>query len=186
MARNPKSDANLRKIQKGELSHDEAKARGKKGGQKSGETRRAKRDAKSSIRYLLELAATGNTKDNLVALGIPENEQTNMAALQARFFVKALAGDLDSYLELMKLGGFNPEENRKERESISSEKRKDMETKAKMDALAARGIDAGVTLSLNDEDGNDDVMIYLPQIEDEENLTVENKVEQSPESESIK
>ena len=59
MARNPKQDANLKPFQKGELTSEEAKKRGRAGGVKSGESRRAKRDAKSAIRYLLDLAAKG-------------------------------------------------------------------------------------------------------------------------------
>ena len=54
MARNPKQDANLKPFHKGDLTSEEAKKRGRVGGVKSGESRRAKRDAKSAVRYLLE------------------------------------------------------------------------------------------------------------------------------------
>ena len=81
MARNPKQDANLKPFHKGDLTSEEAKKRGRVGGVKSGESRRAKRDAKSAVRYLLDLAAKGKIADNLKELGFPSNEQTNMAAL---------------------------------------------------------------------------------------------------------
>ena len=84
MARNPKQDANLKPYKKGDITSEEAKKRGRAGGVKSGESRRAKRDAKSAVRYLLDLAAKGKIADNLKELGFPANEQTNMAALQAR------------------------------------------------------------------------------------------------------
>ena len=60
MARNPKQDTNLRPIQKGELSPEEAKERGSVGGKKSGEGRRMCRDAKKTIRYIMELDAVGS------------------------------------------------------------------------------------------------------------------------------
>lgn len=107
MARNPKQDANLKPYKKGDITSEEAKKRGRAGGVKSGESRRAKRDAKSAVRYLLDLAAKGKIADNLKELGFPANEQTNMAALQARLFTMAMGGNIDAYTTLMRMAGYD-------------------------------------------------------------------------------
>lgn len=167
MARNPKQDANLKPKKKGELSTEEAKKLGSAGGKKSGEVRRAKRDARQSARYILELAAKGQISKNLDELGIPKNEQTNMAALHARLVVMALGGNLEAYKTLMKMAGYDPEENREERESVASDRRRDMEVEAKVNALGGEVNGARVAVNTTDEDGSNDVVIYLPAIEDE-------------------
>lgn len=168
MARNPKQDANLKPIKKGQLSKEELKKRQSNGGKKSGEVRRAKRDARQAVRYLLGLPAKGTIAANLKELGLPVNEQTNMAAMQARLFTMAMGGNLEAYTALMKMGGYEPEENRKERESVASDKRRDMEVEAKVNALGG-GIDgANIAVNQMDEDGSNDVVIYLPKVESEE------------------
>lgn len=175
MARNPKREANLKPIQKGELSKEEAKKRGSAGGKKSGEVRREKRDAKSAARYILELAAQGQVKDNLNTLKVDAKDQTNMVALQARLYTMAMSGNLDAYRELMKMAGYEPEENRKERESISSDRRRDIEVQAKLDAIGNSGENANVALNMGDEDGNSDVVIYIPKMLDEKECEYTDK-----------
>lgn len=168
MARNPKQDANLKPIRKGDLSKEELKKRQSNGGKKSGEVRRAQRDAKSAIRYLLGLPAKGNLATNLKELGLPENEITNMAALQARMFTSIVStGDTDKYMTFMKMGGYEPEETRKERESLASDRRRDMEVAAKVAALSNSQQAKETALNMNDEDGNSDVVIYMPQLDQE-------------------
>ncbi len=118
MARNPKQDANLRPIQKGELSSEEAKKRGSAGGKKSAEVRRMRRDAKKTILYILELDAVGNTKENLKRVGIPEEACTNMTATWAKCYTEWLrTGDIKFLEVLMKYGGFDEAELRKAKES---------------------------------------------------------------------
>ena len=133
-------------------------------GVKSGESRRAKRDAKSAVRYLLDLAAKGKIADNLKELGFPANEQTNMAALQARLFTMAMGGNIDAYTTLMRMAGYEPEENRKERESIAADRRREVELDAKVAALGANPEGMSASVNMSDEDGNNDVVIYMPQI----------------------
>nr|DAU22935.1 MAG TPA: hypothetical protein [Caudoviricetes sp.] len=180
MARNPKQDANLKPIQKGDLSKEELKKRQSNGGKKSGEVRRAKRDAKSAIRYLLDLPPTVSVKANLKEMGFPVNEQTNMAALQARLFTMAMGGNIEAYNTLMKMAGYEPEENRKERESIASDIRREKELEAKVNALGGDMDGAKLAVNLQDEDENNDVVIYMPQTASEESCTVK---EDEPESE---
>ena len=118
MARNPKQDANLRPIQKGELSSEEAKKRGSAGGKKSGEVRRMHRDAKKTIQYIMGLDAVGNTEENLKRVGIPEDACTNMTATWVKCYTEWLkTGNIKLLEALMKYGGFDEAELRKTRES---------------------------------------------------------------------
>lgn len=165
MAEKPKWEANLKPIKKGELTSEEAKARGSNGGKKSGQARRKKRDAKAAMRYLLGLPSTGKIDGNLEELGFPNDERTNMAALQARLFALAMAGNLEAYEKIIKIAGFDPEEIRKERESLAADARREKELKAKVEALGNGPEGSSAALNMNDEDGHNDVVIYMPQVE---------------------
>lgn len=171
MARSPNQDANLKPIKKGDLSNEELKRRQSNGGKKSGEVRRAKKDARETIRYILGLAPTKALKQNLDNMNISVGEQTNMAALQARIFAKAMSGDLVAYETIMRYGGFEPEENRKERESLATEARRKAELEAKITALGVNADSITASLNMSDEDGNNDVVIYMPKIASEESCT---------------
>lgn len=173
MARNPKQNANLKPFKKGDLTSEEAKSRGSAGGKKSAEVRRAKRDAKSAIRYLLDLPPTTTLKNNLKEMGFPINEQTNMAALQARLFAMAMGGNIEAYNTMMKMAGYEPEENRKERESIASDIRREKELEAKVNALGGDMDGTRMAVNLHDEDDVNDVVIYMPEISSEDSCTVE-------------
>ena len=152
-----------------------AKERGKKGGEKSGEVRRAKRDARETIQYMFSrMVVSESIKQNLKELGFEKEEQTNMAALQGRLFAMAMSGNLEAYKLLMTLGGYEPEENRKERESLASDVRRAKELDAKIEALGKKGENASLALNHDDEDGNNDVVIYMPQIQSEEDCEVKD------------
>lgn len=154
MARNPKQDANLKPYKKGELSSEEAKRRGRLGAAKSAEVRRAKRDAKSSIRYLLDLAAKDNLDKNLEKLGAAEEERTNMQALNARIFTMAMGGNLEAYKALMEFGGFAPDQSLK-----------DEERRARIKAISEGGR-AGAISSGGEEGDSGGVVIYMPQLDE--------------------
>lgn len=147
---------------------EEAKKRGRNGGIKSGEARRNKRDAKNAMNLLLNMAAKGQLKDNLETLGFDAEDQTNMVALQARLFTMALGGNLQAYDRVIKISGNDPEENRKERESLASDKRRDRETDARVTALE-RGDSMGRYAMPGDDEFDDeekeDVVIYMPYTE---------------------
>lgn len=134
---------------------EEAKQRGRNGGKKSGESRRKKRDAKQSISLLLELAAQGNLDKNLKQLGFSEEDRTNMNALTARMFSKAMSGDVAAFKALMDYGGFNPDQ-----------KLKDKEREARIRALEDDGYSqspGGGGFDDGDEEGDtEDVVIYVP------------------------
>lgn len=130
---------------------DEAKKRGAAGGKKSGAVRRKKRDAKQAISLLLDMAAKDNLDKNLKQLGYDEEDCTNMNALTARIFAKAMSGDVAAFKALMDYGGFNPDQKLKDKER---------ETKIKT-------FKDGKFLPLGNEDpgeekDGEDVIIYLP------------------------
>ena len=161
-----------------------AKTRGRNGGVKSGEVRRAKRDARDTIRYMLDqMTKSKIIRDNLKELGFAETEFSNMAALHGRLFTMAMGGNLEAYMTLMRMGGYEPEENRRERESLSADQRRNTELEAKVTALGQKGENASIALNLNDEDDNNDVVIYMPQIAPEESCEVPPEKEESSDSE---
>ncbi len=152
-----------------------AKERGRNGGIKSGEVRRAKKDARESIQYLLgRMTKSESIRSNLKELGVEQSEYSNMIALHGRLFSMAMSGNLEAYLTLMRMGGYEPEEVRKERESIAADRRRELELDAKVAALG-RGDASNLALNLQDEDGDNDVVIYMPQIDAEEDCEVVDK-----------
>lgn len=150
-----------------------AKERGRNGGIKSVESRRAKKNAQETVRYLLDrMTKSQKIRENLDELGCEKTEFTNLLALHGRLFSMAMSGNLDAYKELMKMAGYEPEENRKERESISADARREQELTAKIEALGQKREGSSVSVSLNDEDDNNDVVVYMPQQLSEEECTV--------------
>lgn len=104
MARNPKSDANLKPIQKGDLSKEELKKRQSNGGKRSGEVRREKRDARQAARYILGLAAKGATLDQLERLGADRKDGlTNMELLMAMLYAKSTSSSSNNQLDATKM-----------------------------------------------------------------------------------
>lgn len=173
MARNPKQDANLKEPFDSNQNREEASKNGRKGGIRSGEVRRAKRDARESARYILGLAAKGATLEQLEKIGADKRDDlTNMEVLQARLFVQATSGDMQAAKMLLTIAGYDTEENRKERESLSSDRRKDLELETKITALG-NNPDSKVSMSFGDEGGGGGVVIYLPEVEKEESCEVD-------------
>ena len=164
----------MKPIQKGDLSSEELKKRQSNGGKKSGETRRKKRDAREAARYILGLAAKGQVLDNLKSLGVEEDSRTNMEALQARLYTMAMGGNIEAYKTLMKMAGYEPEENRAERESVASDKRRSMELEAKLNALGQAPEGATMSVGMGNEDGANDVIIYMPKMLNEEDCQAED------------
>lgn len=145
---NPKGNlGNLQPVR----TKEEARKRGANGGKKSGEARRRKRDARQAISLLLDMAAQGNIEENLAVLGFEQEDRTNMNALAARMFQKAMTGDVAAFKVLMDYGGFNPDQ-----------KLRDKERKVRIKNMDNRNV------SLGDEQAQDDVqiedvLIYLPE-----------------------
>lgn len=88
----------------------EARERGRKGGIKSGEVRRKKRDAKAAARLILDLpVSTDAMKNNLKSMNVDEADFTNRVALFARAFTQAMTGDVKAMQFIIEMAGESPE-----------------------------------------------------------------------------
>lgn len=147
-------------------SGEEAAEKGRLGGIKSGETRRAKRDARQAAQKLLNMSARGKMLENLKELGYGEDDEgiKNIDVVVARLLVQAASGNLDASARLLKIAGYDYEENRLERESLNADRRKDQESAARLEAMG-EGRLGRVSSSYTDGDDDssvEDVFIYLP------------------------
>lgn len=90
----------------------EARERGKKGGQKSGEVRREKRLLRDCMNDLLDLPVNDTKKWNkLSRMGIDAENIDNRALLTASLFMKAVeCGDVAAFKEIRDLIGERTEE----------------------------------------------------------------------------
>ena len=87
-------------------SAEEAREKGAKGGRKSGEVRRRKRDLRAAMKELLELPVTDTELWNSIsALGIDPKNINNCAALVVALFAKAAHGDVAAFKEIRNLMG---------------------------------------------------------------------------------
>ena len=75
---------------------EEAKEKGRNGGIKSGEVRRAQKTMREAAKLLLSMKPTESIRKNLDALGIEKNEQTNQMAILSKVLLNALKGDMDA------------------------------------------------------------------------------------------
>ena len=79
-----------------------------KGGKASGEARRKKRDARKAANLILNLPASEAIEKNLKSLGVKEEDYTNMVAIMARAFTKAMSGDISAMSFLIDMAGASP------------------------------------------------------------------------------
>lgn len=90
-------------------SKEEAKARGRNGGLKSGEARRQKKNMREMAKSLMEASVSkqmGNVRDTLKRMGIDENDMTYQAAVVVRMIQKAMVdGDVNAVRVLGELTG---------------------------------------------------------------------------------
>ena len=90
-------------------SKEEAKARGRNGGLKSGEARRKKKNMREMAKSLMEASVSkqmGNVRDTLKRMGIDENDMTYQAAVVVRMIQKAMVdGDVNAVRVLGELTG---------------------------------------------------------------------------------
>lgn len=157
----------------------EAVENGRKGGIKSGETRRARRTAREAAQRLLAMPAKGKMRDNLIELGYDPKDTEgieNIDVIVARLMVLAASGNQEANDRLLRIAGYDAEENRKERESINSDRRRELELDAKIAALT-NGNAGGMALNMGDEDGNNDVVIYMPEAMTEEDCEMASETD---------
>jgi len=87
---------------------EEAREKGRRGGVKSGEARRAKRDARETAQLFLNMAVAGNLDDILAKLEIKEGDRTNQMGIVARLTLKAQGGDVHAARLLWEITGQMP------------------------------------------------------------------------------
>lgn len=127
---------------------DEARERGRNGGIKSGEARRAKKELRELARMFLEMKPVPTVAQNLTFLGVPESDQTNMMALLGALYTEAMKGNVNAFRTFMEYAGMTPNQ-----ELI------DLRMQNEMRAIE---IQASESDELNEISGEDDVLIYLP------------------------
>jgi len=146
---NPKGNPeNLKPVR----TTDEARKRGAAGGKASGAARRKRRDARSAISLLLNMAVRESLEENMEEMGFQEEDWTNMNAMWARIFTDAMAGDKTAQKMILDYGGFNPEFVLREKESKARVKAMKEESKR---ALYGDDVDG-------QQVEDNDVQIYLP------------------------
>lgn len=128
---------------------EEARRRGRNGGIKSGEVRRNKKNARETMRMMLQLAAKGKIAENLENLGVDKTDQTNFAAMCGKAFTEYMrTGDIRQLETVIKIAGYDASENRKDRES-----------EARIRAMDKSGIPIAGEV---DASSRNDVLIMLP------------------------
>lgn len=101
-----KGEENL--IPMNQRTEEEQREIASKGGKASGEARRKKRDAKSAARLILNLPVQEALEKNLKQMGLDEDDYTNMVAIMARAFTKAMTGDISAMSFLIDMAGSSP------------------------------------------------------------------------------
>lgn len=93
----------------------DAKERGRKGGRKSGESRRQKASMRAAFQLLANLPCSDDVKETLLRAGLPENDVNNAAALALAAFQSALGGNVQSMRLCLEMLGEDPTIQIKER-----------------------------------------------------------------------
>ena len=91
------NEKNLKPIKKGELSKEEAKKRGSKGGKRSGEVRRERKTMKEMLDYLLQQDITnkqGETKNTLEVMMTAQIKEAIKGNTKAAQFVRDTIGEM--------------------------------------------------------------------------------------------
>lgn len=128
---------------------EEARRRGRNGGIKSGEVRRNKKNARETMRMMLQLAAKGKIDETLENLGVDKTDRTNFAAMCGKAFTEYMrTGDIRQLETVIKIAGYDASENRKDRES-----------EARIRAMDKSGIPIAGEM---DASSHNDVLIMLP------------------------
>jgi hypothetical protein len=87
---------------------EEARERGRQGGIKSGIARNEAKTAKEILGILNDLPASGNNKDKMAMLGIPDELQTQKTMRIVALHQKALTGDAQAQRLVLEIEGEAP------------------------------------------------------------------------------
>ena len=88
-----------------ERSVSEARESGAKGGKKSGETRRKKRDMKAKMKMLLELPCTADDWNEAAEMGVDMSDIDNETAMLIGLFKEAKSGNVQAVKEIRNILG---------------------------------------------------------------------------------
>lgn len=146
--------------EKTQISGEEAVEKGRSGGIKSGQVRRAKKNMRETIQMIMDMPAVGTTKASLKQLGLDDNEQTNMAAFAVKLYLMSMNGNLKAGELLAQMGGLGQEEARKD----NDDRRKTEESKARVQAIMSN---LGKDMQISSGDSDGDVIIYMPKLDEE-------------------
>lgn len=92
-------------IPNSERSPSEVRKNGAKGGKKSGETRRKKRDMKAKMKMLLELPCTADDCNEAAEMGVDMSEIDNETAMLIGLFKEAKSGNVQAVKEIRNILG---------------------------------------------------------------------------------
>lgn len=103
MPNNPNFADNLKPV----TSSDEAKKRGRNGGIKSGQTRRARKQARECMEIILKSKVTKEEHIEILSrMGIKEKDQQNIMLLMASLFYKGVStGDSNAIKAILEISG---------------------------------------------------------------------------------
>ena len=119
-----------------------------KGGKASGEARRRKKELREFMRDFLMQDANAVLKKNMKALGVEEDDMTNLAALCIRVFSKGVnQGDLNAARTAIEWAGMAPLQQERENEAIARMSQ----------VMQLAGVNEG------EEDEEETVVFYIPQ-----------------------
>jgi len=136
-------------IPNSERSPNEARENGRKGGIKSGETRRAKKNLREFGQAFLMQQTSPVFQSLMETHDVDSDDFTNLAALFVRVYNKAMStGDLNAARQVIEWAGMAPLQEMRENEAI-----------AKMSQVMqlAQGMNE------EDDDDNEDVVFYIPE-----------------------
>lgn len=103
MPNNPNFADNLKPV----TSSDEAKKRGRNGGIKSGQTRRARKQARECMEIILKSKVTREEHIKILSgMGIKEKDRQNIMLLMASLFYKGVStGDSNTVKSILEISG---------------------------------------------------------------------------------
>ena len=141
-------------FKKGERSKEESVRRARKAGIASGKARKEKGAMKRAIEKLFSMEPKGDVKEKLMALGYDPGNVNNADALVSTLFAMAMKGDKRAAEMLMQYVL-----------QVSEDDRKTEESNARVSAIKENTGD----MEVKSDDGEDGgLVIYLPQIDEEE------------------
>ena len=103
-----------------QLTEEEQRAIRSKGGKKSVESRRRKKELREFMKDFLMQEASAPLKANMKTVGVETDQMTNLAAMCTRLFTKAVStGDLNAARTIIEWAGMAPLQQERENEAIA-------------------------------------------------------------------